>query len=38
MGPARAREWTEDAIDGYEAFAIAPDGTTWQTSGFPRYR
>jgi FAD:protein FMN transferase len=37
MGPARAREWTEDAIDGYEAFAIAPDGTTWQTSGFRQY-
>jgi FAD:protein FMN transferase len=37
MGPERAREWTEDAIDGYEAFAIAPDGTTWQTSGFQQY-
>jgi thiamine biosynthesis lipoprotein len=37
MGPAGAREWAEDAIDGYEAFAIAPDGTTWQTSGFWRY-
>jgi thiamine biosynthesis lipoprotein len=37
MGPARAREWTQDAIDGYEAFAIAPDGKTWQTDDFWRY-
>jgi thiamine biosynthesis lipoprotein len=37
MGPARARAWTEDAMDGYEAYAIAPDGTTWQTSGFRQY-
>jgi thiamine biosynthesis lipoprotein len=37
MGPARAREWAQDAVAGYEAFAIAPDGTTWQTSGFGQY-
>jgi FAD:protein FMN transferase len=35
MGPA-ARDWVED-LDGYEAFAILPDGQTWQTSGFPAY-
>lgn len=35
MGGA-AREWAE-SIDGYEAFAVAPDGTTWQTSGFAAY-
>jgi FAD:protein FMN transferase len=36
MGPVLAREWTE-ALDGYQAYAIAPDGSTWQTSGFARY-
>jgi FAD:protein FMN transferase len=35
MGPA-ARDWVE-SLDGYEAFAIAPDGRTWQTSGFRAY-
>jgi thiamine biosynthesis lipoprotein len=32
MGGA-AREWAE-SLDGYEVFAVAPDGATWQTSGF----
>lgn len=36
MGPDLAREWTE-SLDGYEAFAILPDGTTWQTSDFAGY-
>jgi FAD:protein FMN transferase len=36
MGPDQARDWTE-ALDGYEAFAIFPDGSTWQTSGFASY-
>lgn len=36
MGPALARCWTE-SLDGYEAFAIASDGRTWQTPGFGRY-
>ncbi|MCX5387307.1 FAD:protein FMN transferase [Streptomyces sp. NBC_00083] len=31
-----AREWLE-ALDGYEAFAILPDGRQWRTSGFGRY-
>jgi FAD:protein FMN transferase len=35
MGPA-ARDWVE-GLDGYEAFAITPDGKTWQTSGFRAY-
>jgi FAD:protein FMN transferase len=35
MGPA-AREWVE-ILDGYEALAITPDGTRWQTSGFAAY-
>jgi thiamine biosynthesis lipoprotein len=35
MGP-RARDWVE-SLDGYEAFAITPDGATWQTTGFPAY-
>jgi thiamine biosynthesis lipoprotein len=35
MGPA-ARDWVA-SLDGYEAFAIAPDGRTWQTSGFRAY-
>ena len=33
MGPALARAWTE-SLDGYQAFAITPDGQTWQTGGF----
>ncbi|MBO0804211.1 MAG: FAD:protein FMN transferase [Nocardiopsaceae bacterium] len=36
MGPELAREWTE-SLDDYEAFAILPDGTTWQTRGFAAY-
>ena len=36
MGPDRARTWTE-SLDGYEAYAILPDGTTWQTAGFAQY-
>jgi thiamine biosynthesis lipoprotein len=36
MGPALAREWTE-SLDDYEAFAVTPDGATWQTRGFARY-
>jgi thiamine biosynthesis lipoprotein len=35
MGPA-AREWVE-SLDGYEAFAVTPDGQRWQTSGFGAY-
>jgi thiamine biosynthesis lipoprotein len=35
MGPA-ARNWVEH-LDGYEAFAVSPDGTRWQTSGFAAY-
>jgi len=35
MGDA-ARGWAE-ALDGYEALAIAPDGATWHTTGFSRY-
>jgi thiamine biosynthesis lipoprotein len=37
MGPKLAREWARDAIDGYEAYAILPDGTAWTTAGFRRY-
>jgi thiamine biosynthesis lipoprotein len=37
MGSSRARQWTRDALDGYEACAILPDGTTWQTPGFESY-
>jgi thiamine biosynthesis lipoprotein len=37
MGPRLGREWAESAMDGYEALAILPDGTTWQTRGFHRY-
>ena len=37
MGPALAREWTRSAIEGYEAYAIVPDGTTWHTPGFRGY-
>jgi thiamine biosynthesis lipoprotein len=35
MGPA-ARDWVE-GLDGYEAFAITPAGSAWQTSGFRAY-
>jgi thiamine biosynthesis lipoprotein len=35
MGPA-ARDWVE-SLDGYEAFAVAPDGSRWQTTGFAAY-
>lgn len=35
MGGA-ARDWAE-SLDGYEAFAISPDGSAWQTSGFASY-
>ncbi|MFD3450814.1 FAD:protein FMN transferase [Streptomyces sp. NPDC058691] len=31
-----ARDWLE-ALDGYEALAVLPDGRAWQTSGFSRY-
>ncbi|QHC26963.1 FAD:protein FMN transferase [Streptomyces sp. GS7] len=33
MGPA-ARDWLE-GLDGHEGFAVAPDGGTWHTRGFP---
>jgi thiamine biosynthesis lipoprotein len=33
MGPGLARDWTE-SLDGYEAYAVADTGETWQTSGF----
>lgn len=36
MGPDRAREWT-GSLDGYEAFALLPDGTAWRTRGFAAY-
>jgi thiamine biosynthesis lipoprotein len=32
---ARARDWLE-SLDGYEALAIAPDGSGWKTSGYHR--
>jgi thiamine biosynthesis lipoprotein len=35
MGGA-AREWAE-SLDGYAVFVVAPDGATWQTSGFAAY-
>ncbi|MFC8963799.1 FAD:protein FMN transferase [Streptomyces sp. NPDC057094] len=31
-----AQEWLE-SMDGYEAFAVLPDGRSWQTSGFSRH-
>jgi FAD:protein FMN transferase len=34
MGFPLAREWAEN-LEGYTAFGINPDGTTWQTAGFP---
>ncbi|MFJ2115637.1 MULTISPECIES: FAD:protein FMN transferase [unclassified Streptomyces] len=30
----RAQDWLEN-LDGYEGFALARNGTTWHTSGFP---
>jgi FAD:protein FMN transferase len=36
MGSAGARDWLE-TVDGYEAFAVTPSGTAWQTSGFRAY-
>ncbi|MCK2216083.1 FAD:protein FMN transferase [Actinomadura sp. ATCC 31491] len=36
MGPVTAREWVE-AMDGLEAFAVLPSGSTWQTSGFAAF-
>ncbi|WP_079125520.1 FAD:protein FMN transferase [Streptomyces lushanensis] len=33
MGPT-ARDWLE-SLDGYEGFAVTPDGRTWHTTGFP---
>jgi thiamine biosynthesis lipoprotein len=35
MGAA-SRRWVE-SLDGYEAFAVGPDGSSWQTSGFRTY-
>ena len=31
---ARSRAWLE-SLDGYEAFAVLPDGRGWWTSGYP---
>jgi len=31
-----ARDWAE-RLDGYEALAITPGGTTWHTAGFSQY-
>ncbi|MFF3749128.1 FAD:protein FMN transferase [Streptomyces sp. NPDC002018] len=36
MGAA-AREWLE-SLDGYEGFALTPDGRSWRTDGFPGKR
>ncbi len=36
MGPDLARDWTE-SIEGYEAYAITPDGGSWHTAGFARH-
>jgi thiamine biosynthesis lipoprotein len=33
MGPDLARTWFT-ALDGYDAYAITPDGHTWHTPGF----
>ncbi|MFJ2555035.1 MULTISPECIES: FAD:protein FMN transferase [unclassified Streptomyces] len=33
MGDA-AHDWVE-SLDGYEAFAVLPDGRSWRTRGFP---
>ncbi|MDQ3734117.1 MAG: FAD:protein FMN transferase [Actinomycetota bacterium] len=33
MGPA-SRQWLEE-LEGYEAFAVAEDGSAWATAGFP---
>jgi FAD:protein FMN transferase len=35
MGPG-ARDWVQ-GLEGYEAYAIMPDGSAWQTSGFGAY-
>jgi len=36
MGPERGMEWVERR-DGFEAYAVLPDGRTVETSGFARY-
>jgi len=36
MGPERGLEWAE-AREGIEAYAVLPDGTTVETSGFARF-
>lgn len=36
MGPERGLEWAEER-DGFEAYAVLPDGTTVETAGFSRY-
>ncbi|MFL6112221.1 MAG: FAD:protein FMN transferase [Catenulispora sp.] len=36
MGPKRGLAWVEER-DGYEAYAVLPDGRTAETSGFGRY-
>ncbi|MFD8963823.1 FAD:protein FMN transferase [Streptomyces sp. NPDC059568] len=33
MGPT-ARDWLE-SLEGYEGFAVTPDGRSWRTTGFP---
>lgn len=34
MGTEAAQEWLA-SLEGYEAFAVLPDGDTWRTPGFP---
>ena len=36
MGPQRGLEWAEEH-PGFEAYAVLPDGTTAETTGFARY-
>jgi thiamine biosynthesis lipoprotein len=36
MGPERGLEWVEQR-DGFEAYAVLPDGRTVETAGFARY-
>ena len=36
MGPERGLEWVEER-EGFEAYAVLPDGTTVETAGFARY-
>lgn len=36
MGPNRGLAWVEER-DGYEAYAVLPDGRTVETEGFARY-